>query len=119
MTPMRTFRQRIWRAWLQTKSRRDLKARLRLSYCRRSIETESSRLNAIEALAYAFPGGLGAVQVSHMNGQDFVDALERAISGTPGRPKDYRTRRAGNETTNVEGSKVLKVVDKLCISCPK
>jgi hypothetical protein len=33
---------------------------------------------AIEALAHEYPK-VSAVQVSHMNGQDFASALERAI----------------------------------------
>jgi hypothetical protein len=35
--------------------------------------------SAIEALAHEYPK-VSAVQVSHMNGQDFASALERAIA---------------------------------------
>jgi hypothetical protein len=38
---------------------------------------------AIEALAHEYPK-VSAVQVSHMNGQDFASALERAISRSRG-----------------------------------
>jgi hypothetical protein len=84
---------------------------------------------AIEALAHEYPK-VSAVQVSHMNGQDFASALERAIMRSksplplpaPTMEHDQASLRrpmrdiAGSDGALAE-SGVTNVVGRLWISC--